>query len=95
MPRLTFRARLRGHAETPFVVGFGSLVFGLLWAGIYCSKHGEFTLWHKVGVFVLSPVVGFAGLVAFLTPIFILGLCGDWLKNKISRHRRARAKGDD
>jgi hypothetical protein len=83
MPHPAPRARLRGHGDTPILVGLGSLVFGLLWAATYCHKHSEFTLWHKVGMFVLSPLVGFAELALLLTIVVILGSGGDWVGNRI------------
>lgn len=92
-PALRFH-RIRGHAETPFIVGFGSLLFGLPWATILCANHQEFAPWMRIAVFVVSPLVGFLFLMAVFASVYASILCynfiGEWLGNRIERWRRSK-----
>jgi len=82
--------RTRGHAETPFIIGFGSLLFGLVWATILCARHEELALWRKIAVFAISPVVGLFVVLVMVAFILCAGLVGDWLESEVANHRKTR-----
>jgi uncharacterized membrane protein (DUF485 family) len=82
--------RFKGHAETPYIVGLGSIVFGLVWATILVAKHDEFALYFKILVFILSPLVGLLFVITFIAFILAAGFIGEWMDKQIAKLRHSR-----
>lgn len=88
--RVPSTKRFKGHAETPFIVGFLSLVSGLVWATILVAKHEEYALYLKVLIFLSSPFVGLFFFIVCVAVIFALGSAGAWADRQIAKRRRSR-----
>ena len=79
--------RFKGHAETPFIIGFFSLVFGLIIAALKVAKHNEYPFHLKVRTFLIAPVMVFLFIMALIVVYVVFNLVGFWLSHEIRRRR--------
>jgi hypothetical protein len=76
-----------GHAETPYIIGVGSIVLGILWAISLVAKHEEYAPYIKVLIFIVSPLAGLVLLAAILAFVMVVAFIGEWVDKQIAKWR--------
>lgn len=80
--------RRNGHAETPLLLAFFSILAGAFWALIFCKGHGEYSLAKKVVIFAASPFVGLVFVLAWVALMLLLNWLSELLSSFFARCKR-------